>query len=764
MEPSFSVHVIAIGDYDQNVSSPFDPLGDGGELVWNEVDRVGQLFEQLGGQVYVDRSTPAHLRGADWAKRQQTDWADSSPGMSSALVWIGHGVSDGSHAWLASYGSDTRNPNSGHNATELAVSIHTEWSNRQNYDRSWAMIVVEACGAERFLDLVNSDIARMYSVSPRRYVLVSAGGEGTTFLGNFSRALASVVESFTDNDDAIEVWDFARRLEDHLQVSGGAVSTRSLAGAAPILRTKLFENGITATQDVVLELQQFVSQLPEATRSHYIPKAQAGEQGEVAWHFMGRDRERRTVATWLSKNDHGMLVVTGAAGAGKSAFLGHLLAASNPRLQALLTEAGLGGALPPDEPFPAEVFDAALTLTGYSAADVVARISHELGIEQRAAVGLTAQVRQVVETLRRRETVVTLMLDSLDEAREALDIARYALAPLANSGQVRLIVGTRRSTAEALDVPGDHLPDILTALGDVAAVTVLSLEPDAEAVQGYVVSRLRRARSINLIASTTTDAVIGLVAEHVARRRQPFLFARLAIHEMLADPALLEPASGEPLDDLLNGGHRSLFARAVNRLQIRTPKALAVLEALAFAEGRGLPRADGLWAAVASALAGPSRVSDPDLAEVVSAAAPYVMVDGEAGQTVYRLAHQTFREYFRLGRSDDILRSERAVFEALVVATLGQVTPNPYIRDHLARHATNAGGWPDLDREARALDAMDVSSLASELAGNALPGDSARLGGDTAVTATHRDRRSSLQASDANVRRGEAPRSELASI
>jgi hypothetical protein len=104
-------------------------------------------------------------------------------------------------------------------------------------------------------------------------------------------------------------------------------------------------------------------------------------------------------------------------------------------------------------------------------------------------------------------------------------------------------------------------------------------------------------------------------------------------------------APGEPL----SGGpqmsrRRTLFAAAVDRLTRQASANGALLEALALSEGRGLPRGDRIWAIVASTLV--SDIRETDIDDLLRDAAPYVMLDAEDGQSVYRLAHRTFKEHF----------------------------------------------------------------------------------------------------------------------
>ena len=77
----------------------------------------------------------------------------------------------------------------------------------------------------------------------------------------------------------------------------------------------------------------------------------------------------------------------------------------------------------------------------------------------------------------------------------------------------------------------------------------------------------------------------------------------------------------------------------------------ALLRALAFALGRGLPRADRVWATVAEALGG-VRADATAIDAALQQAAPYIALDGEDGQSTYRLSHQTFAEHFHGGATD----------------------------------------------------------------------------------------------------------------
>lgn len=146
-----------------------------------------------------------------------------------------------------------------------------------------------------------------------------------------------------------------------------------------------------------------------------------------------------------------------------------------------------------------------------------------------------------------------------------------------------------------------------------------------------------------------------------------------------------------------------------------------MIEALAYAQGRGLPRADRIWAAAASALGdGPAgQVGSADIDDVLKAAAPYIMLDGEDGQSVHRLAHRTFAEYFTQAGSSDAAGRARLVADALVrLADDSADRPlNPYLERHLSGHTAAAGshGWAALAERPIVLDRLSVPAVATDV-------------------------------------------------
>jgi hypothetical protein len=640
-DTSFTVHAVPISAYAPDVPDPFPnvPADD-------EAHAIARLLAPYGG-VAIDWEATTNKRGKDWVDQRLRAWANRDQPKSSVLVWIGHGESDDDVAWLASFNTVQGSKGSGHSPGELADYVDDEWSTRRQDTGAWALVIIEACGAERFVELLSAKVLSKAN-SARATAFVAAGGKGTTFLGRVPKELAAVLKSFTDNDDDIKVGDLVARLDDRLGT--GSVIPRALGAARPLLRPRGFTHGITAPQDIYLELKRFIADLSADQRAHFVPKAQGAEQGELAWYFVGRADERRQVAHWLGSHDGGLLVVTGPAGSGKSAFLGNLLVHTTPKLRDLLIRAKEVEPLPPDEQPVDNVFDAVISLTGLSTADLVNRLVDTAGFERQAAgLEISARIEQLLAALEARTEPFTVLTDALDEAQDSLAVASAVIRRAAAVPGCRIVVGTRSSTHEGPDIPEPKDTNLLDALGGADRFTAVTVGLDTIAVTTYVERRLRAALAAHPKWASEfriDDGSVSAVAQSIGAKQRQFLYARLAVHEILARPQLLTATKREELTELLAHDHRALFEAAVQRLASAQSIFDPLLEALAFTQGRGLPRADHIWATVASALAGDRPVKETDLDSVLEAAAPYIMLDAEDGQSVYRLAHRTFQEYF----------------------------------------------------------------------------------------------------------------------
>jgi hypothetical protein len=393
---------------------------------------------------------------------------------------------------------------------------------------------------------------------------------------------------------------------------------------------------------VYREWISFLAGLSPDERNHFVPKAHGAGHGEFAWHFTGREAERQRIATWLRARPGGMLVVTGSPGCGKSALLGNLVVLANPDLRDLLVRAGRLAPPDPDELPPDHAFDAVVHLTGLSTSDLVRRIADATGVTLPSPEHVWSEEDMDHLTAGLAGRRFTVLADALDEARDPVAIAGTVLSRIAQLPGGRVIVGTR--TAIAGD-PASGGEPLLNALDGAHPIDIIRVLRDPVAIEAYVRQRLLDARDKQRIDAD--DDVIGAVARSLGaygdRGDRQFLFARLAVHELIAQPGLLAPTSRRDLATLLEGKHRSLFAFAVGRLTKASRAARPLLEALALAQGRGVPRSEGIWAQMAAALAG-SQIGERDIEDLLAQAGPYIMLDAEYGFSVYRLAHETFRE------------------------------------------------------------------------------------------------------------------------
>ena len=382
--------------------------------------------------------------------------------------------------------------------------------------------------------------------------------------------------------------------------------------------------------------------------SHFMTKAQAAEYGELSWFFEGRAAEMAEIVGWLRTARSGMLVACGRAGSGKSALLGNVMVQSIPHLRDALARRGLANALDPGERPPGHVFDAVIHLSGLTMPQIIARIATAAGFAPQPshtnpALGIATDLDWLADRLTEvtgpeaaaRRRPFTVLCDALDESTDPLDTGRSLLARIAAIDGVRVVVGTRDSTTEILDQPPADI-NILEALatappppgpaaggigqGAAAAADgkLVRVIRDVGAIRDYVRRRLLAAKSYGSRGESVpgmarvTDQDIDRVADVIADRDREFLYARLAVFELIADARLLTPERFDSLGELLEGDHWDLFGRALGRLRQENDRYPILLQALALARGRGVPEADSIWARIAAAVNPSRRLSDAD--------------------------------------------------------------------------------------------------------------------------------------------------------
>ncbi|MFF2127951.1 hypothetical protein ACFVW1_21620, partial [Streptomyces olivochromogenes] len=543
---------------------------------------------------------------------------------------------------------------------------------------------------------------------------------------------------------------------------------------------------MTAPLDTIHHLEDILNDLDPDERRHFLAKAQGTEHGELAWFFEGRGVERARIVTWLRAATSGMLVVTGRAGAGKSALLGNVIVHALPDLSAALARRGFIESLPPNQIPPAHVFDGIVHVSGLTLPQITHRLAAAIGLgpppsREDPGVGIAADLDWLSAQLAVHGGPITFLVDALDEGTDPLDTARSLLARIAAIPGVRVVVGTRASTHETPDAPADDR-NLLDALAVAApagvghaggeAAVELWLTRDPHAIRRYVRRRLRDARDhgragVDVPAlHEVSDEDIDRTARLISERDREFLFARLAVHELIEDATLLTPRRRMSLNTLLEGDHQDIFAKALDRLARIDDRFPVLVRALSLARGRGLPEADGIWATVAGAIASsgdstrlpdPSAPDDPHedrgetegqadagayfewtsaIPELISQAAAYIIADvsGDSGSaaatasgapsatrggTVYRLAHRTFVEYFTK-RPDGVHEQDRRraagalLRVASAVAADEPTAVNGYVARHLSGHVADSGLWNDLAENPRVLDGLDPDAVTAD--------------------------------------------------
>ena len=409
--------------------------------------------------------------------------------------------------------------------------------------------------------------------------------------------------------------------------------------------------------------------------------------GDRGWYFSGRRRTLEEITAWLGRPQHGLFVLTGPPGCGKSAVLGRLAVLSDPRSRRLAEEAG---ALARPTEAGRGPLDVGLHIRGLTLAECVAGIAAGLGVRAEDARELCQAVAARSSALHRQ---LVVMVDALDEAKPAdrLAIAADLLRPLAEIGHAKVLVGVR---AEA-QPDGSGVASAVAVL-ERGADRVWRLErddPDSESdIAAYIRYRLMDHADSPYARLRQPDA--AQQAGRVLARRADgiFLLAR-AFCQVLEHQ--------QEIPDLATAGSQELFSRDVNRVfaadlaRFGSEEGLVrdVLVPLAWAEGKGLPAQ--LWAA----LVGRMRADGPALPgegmrALIEKASAYLIESSEDEQPVYRLYAEQFARFLRSGA--DAVAAQGAMTETLLESFQEKGVrvwehANPYVRRHLAAHAAAAG-------------------------------------------------------------------------
>ena len=458
-------------------------------------------------------------------------------------------------------------------------------------------------------------------------------------------------------------------------------------------------------------------------KQHWISRARAGPDESKAGFYLtgktGRLRAAQDLAEWMTDpGPKNLAVVTGSPGTGKSALLAlPALLTEQSQRQELLSAAKSGSLiehtaslLPVDTPVTA------VHAHGLNTDQTAGAVAQALGRDASTASGLL----EVLETTPQQDKRI-VVVDAIDEATHPATLLSGLLLPLSRLPEVRVVVGGRRH--------------VLAGVGETDATIDLdaSTYRDPGALTDYAYRLLVAAEEPGVTTcyqpgSGTADggpgvaaAVAGVIAQRATAREpggESFLIGRLLA---LSLRDRLEPVdvSNPDWQSELPASVAEAFDQDLARLEHQQPLARALLEALAWAKGPGLPW-EMIWVPVARALAertgtpGPPPITNDDVRWLLEKAGAYVVEDLGPGQrSAFRPFHDLFATHLRGEPSSEQIGSdptantnwqqrrhqaEKAITEALLATVPSDgagrrdwVSAHPYLRTYLAQHAAAAG-------------------------------------------------------------------------
>jgi WD40 repeat protein len=426
--------------------------------------------------------------------------------------------------------------------------------------------------------------------------------------------------------------------------------------------------------------------------SHFFPKALGIDNLESGWHFAGRMEVTRSILAWMAssfqRTEDRLYVLAAEGGTGKSALLGRLIALTDANYRNKAKAQGWNESLDQQAgtvPEP-DCIDAALSLRNLTSQTLAEHLASLLGAGRFGSID--EFVGKLVASYQRPDkTPPCIVLDALDEALEPSAIVHRIIHPLVKAG-CKVLVATRRSAR------AKGASDLIADLG---AAQLFELDHDQQSwndIHAYAQARLAQRPGWEALA----EPAARLIAH---RADNKFLFARMATS------SLLRKAEVPTLDEL-----QALVARDATEALTRELVALdedfqrsfpcdgggatAMLTALAWGEGDGVPIRDGIWAAMADAVAslkGPLlRFEEHHILWLLREAGRFIQESGDGEQAVYRLFHKSLVDHFQHSpfprdplpqALDDRIAG---ALLACVRKSLDWAYTNPYLIRHMPAH------------------------------------------------------------------------------
>lgn len=555
------------------------------------------------------------------------------------------------------------------------------------------------------------------------WFLASARRKDIAEDGRFARTLRAAVDVTTartgQRQQYLDLTELVKAVNERFEADGlgqrAELASGLVTGLAPFLPNSGYRESLPPI-GTDLEIQRRVA--TQDLVDHFGPRSRGVEfESEHGLYFSGRTRVLSELTRWLTspEGDGRGRVVTGRPGCGKSAVLGRVVALSDPGYRTRFDLEGLD----PATIIPEGCVAAAVHARHKRLDEVVERIADHLGV----AVDGSAALLQELTRRGRKGPPVVIVVDAVDEAGsdtaadagghgEPRRITRELLRPMSEIQGVRLLVGTRR--------------ELVTPLGPTFRSIDLD-RPGYRAEQNDVteyVTKMLLAAEEPEVPSPYRDrpAHAAAVATGVAAKAAGvYLYARTTARTLRSDRAAVDIHRPGWADDLPSEIGEA-FDDYLARFGPDEPRVRRMLLALAFSEGTGLPRGR-IWTTLSTMLSGVT-CTEADVSWALDVAEAYVaeVVDDDR-RSVYRLYHKALAEHLRKTAGRETADIQSFVVEALVsvvpVMADGRrdwfVAP-PYVRQHLATHASAAGRLAELIEDPGFLLACETLGLLRALA------------------------------------------------
>ncbi|MFE1963334.1 caspase family protein [Streptomyces sp. NPDC059479] len=488
--------------------------------------------------------------------------------------------------------------------------------------------------------------------------------------------------------------------------------------------------------------------------------------GKASGFFSGQAEPLATYRKWLT-DDSPLLIVTGAAGSGKSGLLGLIVCAAHPHLRQRFRDVWERA----DSDLPESADIVALHARQRTARQVIEMIVSQAGLtppetdrsennsgsDDREAQGRPDATRWTAAMLRtalaeeRRQRLI--VIDAVDESAEpdaVIKLVETLVGPPKEDEDpappCRVLIGSRREVVAELSTERDGPSPAVWLDLDKADHTVVERD-----IRDYIAALLRASEPYATGAAAYVEMIATIAAKRITGRRSPdaswgpFLLAGMFVHYLvtLATPPQ-NRADAEAHASRAAGDLPTILEAVLTARDDDFPLLRPVLAALARSKGDGMPLTV-LRRCVEALLDETSdAVTDLNITETLREASPFLRTarDPESKVALYRLFHQGLTDYLRahprtgleLVEAAESTALEREVLDAIVApyadAADGEdswAEAEPYLLRHALEHVTEAGSPPhaetlltdpyflirfDPRQDLRALDLTDAASAA----------------------------------------------------